>query len=220
MVNRDKELVTYYTQRAYDYEQVYAKPERQADLAQLRALVRGFTDGERVLEIPCGTGYWTAVMAPGAASIHAVDISREVLTLAAAKQGLGSNVTFEVGDAMTARYASGAFSAVVSGFWLSHIPSRRLRSFIAEFCAGFGPGTKLLFFDNRYVPGSSTPIGEPDADGDTFQQRRLADGTPFTVLKNFFSENDLTAIATSVSQDVRVRMLTYYWILQIVVGED
>jgi len=42
--------------------------------------------------------------------------------------------------------------------------------------------------DNRYVDGSSTPISERDADGNTYQRRRLADGSDNRVLKNFPTE--------------------------------
>ena len=53
------ELAAYYAQRAAEYERIYAKPERQADLAALRARFGKLFKGKRVLELACGTGYWT-----------------------------------------------------------------------------------------------------------------------------------------------------------------
>src|SRR5437660_514116 len=45
--------------------------------------------------------------------------------------------------------------------------------------------------DNLYVDGSSTPDAERDAEGKTYQLRRLSDGTENRVLKNFPTEQDL-----------------------------
>ena len=57
------ELVDYYAKRAREYERVYDKPERQSDLARLHEIVPVMFAGRRVLEIACGTGYWTAPIA-------------------------------------------------------------------------------------------------------------------------------------------------------------
>ena len=60
------DLLTYYAARAAEYENVYAKPERQSDLARLRETVPAYFVGRRVLEVACGTGYWTRLIAPHA----------------------------------------------------------------------------------------------------------------------------------------------------------
>ncbi len=61
----------YYRARAQEYDQVYEKPERQADLARLRAWLAPVLDGRRVLEVAAGTGYWTAVYAGRAGACDA-----------------------------------------------------------------------------------------------------------------------------------------------------
>ena len=76
------ELVEYYRRRAGEYEAIYAKPERQADLALLRKEVPQRLAGRRVLEIACGTGYWTALVAPLAASVVATDTAEEPMAIA------------------------------------------------------------------------------------------------------------------------------------------
>jgi len=67
------DLVEYYRRRAGGYESIYAKPERQADLSVLRAQIPARMAGRRVLEIACGTGYWTVLVARTAASVVATD---------------------------------------------------------------------------------------------------------------------------------------------------
>jgi predicted methyltransferase len=57
----------YYAQRAAEYDAVYAKPERQHDLARLKELLPPLVAGRRVLELAAGTGYWTQVMSWSAA---------------------------------------------------------------------------------------------------------------------------------------------------------
>ncbi len=59
----DARLVDYYAKRASEYERIYEKPERQNDLEILRNLFRKTLAGRNVLEIACGTGYWTQVVA-------------------------------------------------------------------------------------------------------------------------------------------------------------
>ncbi|HSU76130.1 MAG TPA: class I SAM-dependent methyltransferase, partial [Burkholderiales bacterium] len=79
------ELVDYYRRRAREYEAIYAKPERQADLAVLRKYLPERLAGRRVLEVACGTGYWTVLVARTAASIVAVDAAEEPMRIAMSK---------------------------------------------------------------------------------------------------------------------------------------
>jgi demethylmenaquinone methyltransferase/2-methoxy-6-polyprenyl-1,4-benzoquinol methylase len=65
-------MEAYYARRAAEYEKIYDKPERQTDLARLRSEIPAMFTGERVLEIACGTGYWTPLIAAQAESVMAV----------------------------------------------------------------------------------------------------------------------------------------------------
>jgi demethylmenaquinone methyltransferase/2-methoxy-6-polyprenyl-1,4-benzoquinol methylase len=67
--------------------------------------------------------------------------------------------------------------------------------------------------DNVYVEGSSTPISRVDQHGDTYQMRRLDDGSGHEVLKNFPTESALRAAVEGFAAEVRVEFLQYYWIL-------
>ena len=66
------ELAEYYRERAAEYDAVYAKPERQEDLARLHGLLPPLVAGQRVLEIAAGTGYWTRVLSGSATAITAM----------------------------------------------------------------------------------------------------------------------------------------------------
>ena len=53
------DMRAYYAQRAAYYERVYFKPERQADLRAIEAALPAHFAQRRVLEVACGTGWWT-----------------------------------------------------------------------------------------------------------------------------------------------------------------
>ena len=55
----EESLRRYYAARAQEYDAVYAKPERQADLRIMEDRVPDIMSGKRILEVACGTGYWT-----------------------------------------------------------------------------------------------------------------------------------------------------------------
>jgi len=203
-------IETYYAKRAHEYERIYAKPERQDDLVTLRELVQKTFRGKRVLEVACGTGYWTEVLARSAASVTAVDINEEVLELARVKS---LNARFERADVYALPKFSEPFDAGLAAFWWSHIRKARLAAFLAQFHGAFAPGATVVFIDNLYVEGSSTPISRTDAEGNTYQSRRLDDGSTHEVLKNFPTEDELHRAVDGLGRQIRIRFLEYYWIL-------
>lgn len=92
-------LARYYAERAAEYEQVYEKPERQEDLHALRSLVSTAFKGRNVLELACGTGYWTQFIASAATSIVATDLNTEVLAIARSKPMGSCRMEFRQDDA-------------------------------------------------------------------------------------------------------------------------
>lgn len=204
-------MLDYYSRRAPEYERVYDKPERQTDLAILRLWVAEGVRGRRVLELACGTGYWTAVMAQTADFVLATDLSIEVLSLAREKSWPPSRVGFARADALAPPRLAGEFDAVFAGFWWSHLRRRERNGFLRSLAERLGSGVEVLLIDNRFVAGSSTPITRIDQDGNTWQQRRLADGTQHEVLKNFSDSAELRSLLLTHGEQVDVYELPYYW---------
>ena len=68
--------------------------------------------------------------------------------------------------------------------------------------------------DNLFVEGSSTPISRTDGAGNTYQVRRLKNGSEHEVLKNFPTEGMLQDSLVGWGRDVQFRSLRYYWIVQ------
>lgn len=204
-------MLDYYAKRAPEYERIYAKPERQDDLAWLKARVRGLTRGARVLDLACGTGFWTEAMTD-ARSIVGADYNDTVLRVARGKGIAGAS--FVRADNQALPFAPGAFDVVTAGCWWSHVPLQHLRQHVEGLHRVFGPGVRVLWFDNQYVPGSSTPIAYNDEHGNTWQRRPLQDGTEHDVLKNFPDDSALLQAVAGIAQDVRINRLQYYWTLE------
>jgi len=205
-------LAAYYAQRAKEYERIYARPERQADLAALRARIGKIFAKKAVLELACGTGYWTEVIAERARHVTALDVNDEVLEIARSKENAGK-VTFLRGSAYEIPAQGSAPDALFAGFWWSHVPLERLDGFLQDVSSKVKPGALIAFLDNRYVEGSSTPVSRTDAAGNTYQQRRLDDGSVHEVLKNFPSEGELIRRASRHGWGAHVDLLEHYWLL-------
>ncbi len=207
------QLVDYYRLRAREYERIYEKPERQGDLAVLREHLLQALAGRDILEIACGTGYWTQVCAPSARTILATDMAEETLAIACAKEYAFGKVRFGKADAYRLEEVQGRFDAGLATFWWSHIPGKRIQDFLEGWHRRLGSGSRVVLLDNRYVEGSSTPISRVDADGNTYQLRKLADGTAHEVLKNFPQPDELRRALGDAARDLRWLELPYYWCL-------
>jgi demethylmenaquinone methyltransferase/2-methoxy-6-polyprenyl-1,4-benzoquinol methylase len=205
------ELVEYYRRRAAEYEAIYAKPERQHDLLLLKKKLAELLKNARVLEIACGTGYWTTVIASAANAVTATDLAEEPMNIARAKEYSKANVTFVEADAYSLAEGLGRFDAAFAGFWWSHVPRQRIAGFLASLHARLEPGARVLILDNLYVEGNSTPVSEVDASGNTYQLRKLADGSSFRVMKNFPAKDELRALLPGT---VHYRALEYYWLAE------
>lgn len=205
-------LAEYYARRAGEYERIYAKPERQDDLAHLRERLAVLLAGRDVLEVACGTGYWTAAVAPRVRSLLATDVNEEVLAIARTKPGLGDHVAFRRMDLHDAPALDRSFDGALAAFWWSHVRRAGLDAFLEAFHAPLAPGARVVIVDNRYVEGSSTPIARRDEAGDTWQVRPLDDGSHHDVLKNFPDEDELRATIGPHATTLDVEWLDHFWV--------
>ena len=217
MISVESSMQSYYAARAHEYDGIYRKPERQADLRAIEAWLPPLFSGASVLEVACGTGYWTQFIAPVAARILAVDAAPE--TMAIAKSRVPQDkVRFEIGDAYELPPPSEKFDAAFAGFWFSHVPKQRQQAFLAGLNALLRPGARVVLLDNRYVQGSSSPISEQDDNGNTYQTRKLADGSTHRVLKNFPAEQELMALVAESGRNASLKCWQYYWAFEYLVA--
>ena len=206
-------LQTYYALRAAEYERIYAKPERQQELRALESWLPLQFAGRRVLEIACGTGWWTPHAARDALAWLATDINDETLAIARTKS-VPACVRFARADAYALTGLRGApFDAAFAGFWWSHVPRARLSAWLQTLRGQLQPRATVIFLDNRYVEGSSTPISRSDADGNTYQQRALDDGSTRDVLKNFPTREEAMQAIDVPARDADWIESAHFWML-------
>ena len=217
LVSIEASLVGYYSERAKEFERVYEKPERQEELRALKEFVRIALAGRHVVEVACGTGYWTEIVSASAASITAFDASEAVLEIARTKRIDPAKVRFLVGDAYRLPAFPRLFDGALVAFFWSHIPKARLGRFLRGLRAALAPGAVAVFLDNTYVEGNSTPLARRDDDGNTYQLRRLENGRTFEVLKNYPAGRELHDAMREFGEDVELEWIEHYWRLKCAV---
>jgi SAM-dependent methyltransferase len=205
-------LAEYYRKRAAEYDAFYADPERQADLAVLRDWLVAAARGRRILEVAAGTGYWTTVAAPVAASITATDINAEMLAIAADRQP-GVHVTVLRADAWDLPHLPDGFDLGMAHLWWSHLRKQERATFLARFAAHLEPGATLLMIDENLVANLGAPISRSDAAGDTWQRRWLECGERFEIVKNYPDRGELERNVAGLCDDVRIVELKHFWAL-------
>ncbi|MBN1212835.1 MAG: class I SAM-dependent methyltransferase, partial [candidate division Zixibacteria bacterium] len=117
----DHKTKKYYRDRAAEYEQIYYRhvPGRHREIDDEIDRLKSHVSNRTVLELACGTGYWTDKMAETAESIIALDIWMEMLD-EARKKKYRNPVAFIRADMTHLPLKPALFDLVAVGFWFSH----------------------------------------------------------------------------------------------------
>ena len=209
----NQDLSTYYNDRAREYDKVYEIPDEQEDLIKSAVLFQNIFADKSVLEIACGTGYWTEKISKTANSIFATDINEIVIDIARTRK-FNSNVVFQVAD-MNCLSIDKKFDGLFGGFIWSHILLQDLDNFLLSLKDLLNENAKIAFIDSKQVEGTNHDrkrITRIDQYGNTFQTRTLENGTTHEVLKNFPSKQFLTDKLLQISTEVEIIELEHYWI--------
>jgi demethylmenaquinone methyltransferase/2-methoxy-6-polyprenyl-1,4-benzoquinol methylase len=213
MPHASAEMRAYYAARAPYYDAVYAKPERAQDLLHLQAHIPERLATRSVLEVACGTGYWTQFIALRASSFTATDWTPEPLGFARLRPNTDS-VAFVEADAYALPEALGLFDGAFAGLWFSHVPVKSRALFFHSLHSRLKPGARILLLDNSDVQCREHPIVEHDAEGNTYQHRQLRDGAVHRVLKNFPSASELSNLVSDISSSTQHTELQNFWLFE------
>ncbi|MGW2510091.1 class I SAM-dependent methyltransferase [Streptomyces scopuliridis] len=202
------EQMAYYRAGAAQYDRPYAERE---DLRELPAAAEGLPIVGDVLELACGTGQWTPLLAARARSVTAVDAATEVLAFARARTGSPS-VQFIQADVFEWQPPR-RYDTVFFAFWLSHVPPARLPDFWNTVAAALAPGGRAIFIDDGPAEAAKEEVladqSVPTA------VRRLDDGSQYRIVKVFHDARTLTDDLTALGWSVRIRPVAGNFIVGI-----
>jgi ubiquinone/menaquinone biosynthesis C-methylase UbiE len=211
--HRIEELERYYRERAPEYEEIYNRsdPVRKKEFARAAARLRQIVRARRVLEVACGTGFWTEIASESAADIVATDVNEAMIDEARQKNYKRDNVQLVVGNAYELDSIAGEFDAGLACFWMSHVPKSRMDKFLRVFHRQLRRDSVVFMIDNTEAAGVGGQLLQEPGSEDTFKLRELNDGSKHTVIKNYFRPEDLTDLLAPHARDLSVEFATYYW---------
>lgn len=211
----EKQIKAYYHSRAQEYESVYKISERQDNIHFIQNLLREEFVNRQIIEVACGTGYWTQVLAECAHSVFALDQCPSSLEIARSKKYNLDKVQFHRLDALTLQNVPNHFfNGAFAGFWLSHIPKKKMPNFISNFHAKLSPAAKVIFIDNNFLHKKSTPLHRIDVDENSYQIRSLANGEKFEIIKNYPTDEELLEYFEPHGSKIKIDRLEYYWMIE------
>ena len=190
-----------------------SRAERANDLSQVRERIAHLVRGQTVLELACGTGYWTEVIAATADKVLATDILDEMLDRAQRRRFPEGKVAFRRVDGLDLPDDLGTFSCVFIGFWWSHLKRDEQDALLAQLRARLGHDVTLILLDDVYVEGSSTTVARTDAQGNTYEIVAAPDGERFELPKSYPADSALRKRLGVAVREIRIERLTYDWML-------
>lgn len=196
--------LAYYRAVAPEYED-HALPFAGGD--ELYAALDRFRPTGDVLELACGTGHWTGRLLGHARQVTAVDGSPEMLSIVSSRI-TSERVRFICADIFTWQ-PDRRFDVVFFGFWLSHVPLERFRSFWALVADCLEPEGRVFFVDDGY----RTPDELVEGEASSTIRRRLKDGTPHRAVKVPHEPAELERRLSALGWSVTVAPTSgpFYW---------
>ena len=216
----DKKLViAYYDGIAAHYDNASAdySEEQLEDLDEAREQLATVLAGHRILELGCGTGAWTEVLAESADFVLATDASEAMLDLARMHGEDLDNVEYRLVDALDLPddLASGGdkFSAVfMAGLW-SRLTREQGDALLLSLKKRLGKDVLLVIFDDAYVETESATIARTDLQGTTHEFQLDADGNRHELVKNYPTDSSLRKRLDKVGREIKIARWEFYWVL-------
>lgn len=209
----------YYNNRACEYEKIYCRddPIRQSEQNEIVKQMKELFRNRKVLEVACGTGYWTEKIFEVTKYILALDISNEMLSIAREKNIPLSKVKFLQADAYKLEEIEGTFDDGYANFWFSHIPKLRINEFLDAFHKKIGKGSVVFMADNVYIKGIGGELITKKGELNTYKLRELSDGRKYEIIKNYYDKNELLKIFKPKAEKLKIHVGKCFWWLQYVV---
>ena len=191
--------------------------EHLEDLDEAREQISTLLAGHRILELGCGSGAWTEVLAETAESIVATDASAAMLELAQMHGEDLDNVEYRLMDALALPDDLGTgedkFTAVFLGGLWAHLTRKQQDDLLQSLKKRLGKDVLLVLFDDNYVEGESAVTVRTDLLGNTHEFQLDADGKQHELVKNYPTDSALRKRVGVAGREIRVARWEFYWVL-------
>src|SRR5215470_7266425 len=162
-----RDQIDYYRARAGEYDEWWFRTGRydrgpewntrwRADVGEVEGAVERWLEArhpQNALELACGTGLFTRLLASRVGRLTAVDASPEVLAINRGRVEAG-NVEYVQAD-LFAWQPRERYDALFFSFWLSHVPDDRFAPFWNLVAAALAPGGAVYLVDSAFDPTST-----------------------------------------------------------------
>ena len=216
-----EQQIAYYRARAHEYDQWFLRQGRYdrgaewnsqwlREVQELREWLDTLRPLGRVLELACGTGWWTDRLLRHASHVTAVDASPEVIALNRARVGT-SRVRFVHADLFDWQ-PDERYDTVFFSFWLSHVPPDRFDSFWRLVRSALVPGGRVCFIDSRRTETSTAADHRLPEEDEVIARRRLNDEREFRIYKIFYQPDQLATRLRALGWQVAVQTTANYFL--------
>jgi ubiquinone/menaquinone biosynthesis C-methylase UbiE len=201
----------YYDRRApiHDERMSYeSNKQLEALFEPIIALLKPFVAGKDILEIACGTGNWTQILAKRARSVLATDVNQSTIDIARQKEYSDPPPRFVEADAYKLETIDGEFDTVFMADWWAHIPKSKLSQFLDNLHLKLRESGCVVVVDILPYDLPDDETERFDDDGNRIHQRTLPDGGSFSVVKNYPSRQELVETISPYADEF------HYWQIQ------
>lgn len=215
-----KEQVEYYKARAPEYDEWFLRTGRYdhgpklkelwfSEVEELKKELKRFKPKGEVLELACGTGWWTEQLARYAKHITAVDASSEVLVINK-KKLRGKNVSYIEADLFN-WLSSRKYDVVFFSFWLSHVPPEQFDNYWKLMRKCLNPDGRIFFIDSLKSEESEKTYTVNNPENST-SLRKLNDGRTFNIVKVFYQPEILAVNLKQIGWNIHVKSTENYFL--------
>lgn len=211
----------YYDKRAGEYDRIYYRdnPERQGELKRLYEFSQDTLSGRHVLDIACGTGFWTRVISTDAASITGLDINRATLDEALRKK-YECPVRFVQADLHNLSFKTSSFDGLLGTYVVSHVRREDLDRLGEDLRRIVKPGSTAFICDNNLICEIKGDLIWDEKHINSYKKRTLENGEEFLILKNYFDTGEIVSIFQKWGRIDRMIYENYYWAVLLTFPED
>ncbi len=226
-INKDikqiiNEQIDYYKKRAYEYDQWFMRTGRYDkgtnlnkrwfdEIKELKEILHKFKPNGEILELACGTGWWTTELARYANSITAIDSSHEVLAINKIKLANSDcAITYQQQNLFNWKPQK-KFDVVFFSFWLSHIPPLYFENFLTKVSNSLKPNGRLFIIDSL-LEQTATAHDQSFDNNKHINKRKLNNGKEFEIVKIFYEPKILQEYLLKLGFNITVKTTNKYFL--------